>query len=247
VVLLLGVAAALVVTASGTDDREFDYDHPFHSRADRPDAGTFTEAGSHGAPGFDDPSVREFLPFIVQDVEGFWVDQFQQEGVPYEYVRVVIFRRAARGACRTASRTTGPFYCPRDRRLYLELGFFDALAEEYRARGDLALAYVVAHEIGHHVQALRGITAQVDRAKRQRGAGPEELSTRLELQADCFAGAWAYTTYERGMLERGDMAEALRAAAAVSETGTYGSVAQRRAWFTRGFKSGDPADCDTFS
>ena len=259
--VLLGVAAALVVATTGTDERGFDYDHPFDRSAGGAEAGTDTEAGSHGAPGYDDPSIDEFLPFLVQDVEGSWEQQFQQAGLDYEHAPVVVFRGTVDGACGKASAATGPFYCPLDRRLYLELGFFRALADEFRPPGDFAQAYVVAHAIGHHVQALTGITRQAEAARRQGVAPAHELSLQMELQADCLAGVWGHTTYERGVLERGDVDEGLRVAAAVArdriqpmapgpvgaETWTHGSSAQRRKWFVRGFESGDPAACDTFS
>lgn len=259
--VLLGVAAALVVATTGSDERGFDYDHPFDHSSPGVDAGTATEAGSAGAPGYDDPSIREFLPFLVQDVQGFWEQQFQLAELPYKHARVVVFHSSRKGPCGTASRATGPFYCPADRRLYLELGFFRALVEEFRGRGDFPQAYVVAHAIAHHVQVLTGITAQVERARRERRAPADELSLRVELQADCLAGAWSRSTYERGLLERGDLDEGLRAAAAVGhdrierttagrvtpETWTHGSSEQRRAWFLRGFESGAPAACDTFS
>lgn len=261
-VVLLGAAAALVVVATtGTDEPGFDYDHPFDRSRGGVEAGTATEAGSAGAPGYDDPSIDEFLPFIVQDVEGFWEQRFQQAGLTYRHARVVVFRGAVDGACGRASPATGPFYCPADRRLYLDLGFFQALVDELRAPGDLALSYVVAHAIAHHVQALTGIRRQLDEAKRQGLTPVGELSVRMEVQADCLAGAWAYSAYDRGLLERGDLVEGLRAVAVVaddrirrtaagridSETLTHGTPEQRRTWFTRGFESGDPAACDTFS
>jgi predicted metalloprotease len=246
--LLLGVAAALVVVAmTGTDERGADHENPLDRFPGEVAAGTATEAGSAGAPGYDDPSIREFLPFAVQAVEGFWYQQFQRANLPFRHVRVVVFRGSHEGSCGTASPATGPFYCPRDRRLYLELDFFEAVDDEFRPAGDFAQTYVVAHAIAHHVQALTGIKAQA--------------RLQVELQADCLAGAWAHSTYERGLLERGVLDDGLRAAAAVGddriqrvatgrvgpETWTHGSPAQRRTWFVRGFESGDPAVCDTFS
>ena len=245
-VVLLGAATALVVVATTDDDEHgsFDYDHPFDSSSGVAEAGTATEAGSAGAPGFDDPSIREFLPFVAQEVQGFWEQEFQRAGLTYEQAPVVIFRGSRETPCGTASRATGPLYCPRDRRIYLELGFFDALAREFHAPGDLAFSFVVAHAIAHHVQNLGGITGQVERARRQGRGTAGELSARIELQADCLAGVWAHSTYERGLLEGGVVDEGLRAVAA---TWRHGSPAQRRKWFVRGFESGDPAACDTFS
>ncbi len=209
---------------TGSDDDGSGYDHPFHSAPGLVEPGTATEAGSLGAPGFDDPSIEEFLPFIVQDVQGFWEQQFQQADLPYQHVRVSVGAGSQHGPCGTP-------YCARDRRLYLPVGDFEALAEEFRAPGDFALAYVVARELARHVQTLTGITTQLDRAQ-------------LALQADCFAGAWAYSAYEQSLVKRGILDEGLRAAAAVGDD--HVDHAQRRKWFLRGFESGDPAACDTF-
>jgi predicted metalloprotease len=223
---LLGFAVALAVVAmTGSDDDDRSgYDHPFHSAPGLVEPGTATEAGSLGAPGFDDPSIEEFLPFIVQDVQGFWEQQFQRADLPYRHVRVSVVSGSADGRCDTASP------CVRDRRLYLPVGFFQKLVDEFRGSGDFALAYVVARELARHVQTLTGVTTQLDRAQ-------------LALQADCFAGAWAYSAYEQGLVERGVVDEGLRAAAAVGDD--HVDHAQHRKWFLRGFESGDPAACDT--
>jgi hypothetical protein len=148
-----------------------------------------------------------------------------------------------------------------DHRIYLDVQFFRVLANQFRAPGDFAQAYVLAHEVGHHVQALLGVTVQAEQFIREGAAPPNVVSIAQELQADCLAGVWAHSTYDRGLLERGDIDEALRAAAAVGddriqrqvsgrvnpETWTHGSAEQRRQWLTRGFESGDPNSCDTFS
>jgi predicted metalloprotease len=174
---------------------------------------------------------------------------------------VVVFRGVLPSRCGPASPETGPFYCTLDRRVYLELGFFRQLARRFNAPGDFAQAYVIAHELGHHVQNLMGVTAQVNAAMQEGLEPPNVLSIRMELQADCLAGVWGHSTYERGMLERGDLQEGLRAAAAVGddriqksttgridpETWTHGSSEQRLSWFLRGFESGTPEACDTFS
>jgi uncharacterized protein len=256
--VLVALAAVLVVLGlTGASDRTFRYDDPFDPFPPGGRGGTSTEVGD--AP--DRRELREFLPFVVHDVQGFWEHRFERAGLDYQPAQVVVFRGALPSACGPASPATGPFYCPADRRVYLELGFFAKLAVEFRAPGDFAEAYVIAHEIGHHVQNLTGVTAQVEQAVRERRGRPNELSIRLELQADCLAGVWGHSTYERGLLERGDLDEGLRAAAAVGddriqrmttgrinpETWTHGSSEQRRAWFVRGFESGDPAACDTFS
>ena len=257
--VVLAVAVVLAVRAlTGGGDQSFQFDDPFGPFPSGGRAGTQPAVAESSR---DRRDLREFLPFVVQDVQGFWARRFQQAGLPYRVAPVVVFRDTVDSGCGPASSATGPFYCPIDQRVYLELGFFRALAQEFRAPGDFAQAYVVAHEIAHHVQNQTGILGQVEAAKAQAYAPPNELSIRLELQADCLAGVWGHSTYERGLLERGDLDEALRAAAAVGddriqtmtigriqpETWTHGSSAQRRTWFGRGFQSGDPAACDTFA
>jgi predicted metalloprotease len=198
---------------------------------------------------------------VVGDVQGFWARQFRSAGSAYRPARVVAFEEVVQTGCGPASAQTGPFYCAFDRGVYLDLDFFRQLAVEFRAPGDFAQAYVIAHELGHHVQNLSGITAQVQRATAEGLAPPNVLSVRMELQADCLAGVWGHSTYERGLLESGDLREGLRAAAAVGddriqarargridpESWTHGSSEQRVTWFARGFESGDPRACDTFS
>ncbi|MDH3457872.1 MAG: neutral zinc metallopeptidase, partial [Gemmatimonadota bacterium] len=156
---------------------------------------------------------------------------------------------------------SGPFYCPADEKVYLDLGFFDELHRRFGAPGDFAQAYVIAHEVAHHVQNVLGTEGQVRRARQQQPSMANELSVRLELQADCYAGVWGYSTAQRDILQQGDVEEGLGAAAAVGDdriqrksTGrvnpdafTHGSSAERVAWFRRGFESGDPRVCDTFS
>ena len=173
----------------------------------------------------------------------------------------MVFRGIVGTGCGVASASVGPFYCALDRRVYLDAGFVRQLAVEFRAPGDFAQAYVIAHEVGHHVQNVTGVLPQVQQALAERVAPPDELSIRMELQADCLAGVWGRSTYERGMLERGDLDEALRAAAAVGddriqrrttgrinpESWTHGSSEQRLSWFSRGFEAGEPGACDTFS
>ena len=174
---------------------------------------------------------------------------------------MLVFRRRVRTGCGAASSATGPFYCTLDRTVYLDPRFFRELAVEFRAPGDFAQAYVIAHEVGHHVQNITGITAQVNRWMQEGAAPPNLLSIAMELQADCFAGVWGHSTYERRMLDEGDVEEALRAAAAVGddriqartigriepESWTHGSSEQRLTWFSRGFEAGEPGACDTFS
>ena len=163
--------------------------------------------------------------------------------------------------CGTGSAATGPFYCPADQKIYLDLGFFRQLAQRFRAPGDFAQAYVVAHEYGHHIQTITGISGQVEQASQENPEQRNALSVRVELQADCLAGVWAHSTFERGLLEQGDLEEGLTAAASVGddriqaettgrispETFTHGTAEQRAGWFKRGFDQGDASACDTFS
>ena len=250
VAIVIGVLAALGVFAGSG----FDYKSPFDQFPQAPQGSAQREIP--GAPAADQDLV-EFLRFVVGDVNDFWAGRFAQAGGgTYRPAIVNVFRDSVQTGCGPATSAVGPFYCPRDEQVYLDLDFFRDLAERFRAPGDFAQAYVVAHEIGHHVQTITGITRQVA----QQGDA-NELSVRTELQADCLAGVWGHSTYERGLLESGDLQEGLDAAAAVGddriqaettgqirpETWTHGSSQQRSDWFLRGFESGDPASCDTFS
>jgi len=255
-VAIIAAAAVLALAASRTEG--FDYRDPFDPLPS-PDAhgtGTVVE----GAP---DPERRlgAFLVFVFNDIQGFWASTLERSGIEYAPATLVVFRGIVRSGCGVASASVGPFYCALDRRVYLDAGFVRQLAVEFRAPGDFAQAYVIAHEVGHHVQNVTGVLPQVQQAMAERVAPPDELSIRMELQADCLAGVWGRSTYERGMLERGDLDEALRAAAAVGddriqrrttgrinpESWTHGSSEQRRAWWLRGYTAGDPNACDTFS
>ena len=206
-------------------------------------------------PGAKDETF-EFVKFVSKDVQDVWTQIFQQSSKEYPRAPVVIFSSGTATGCGPASSSTGPFYCPADNKVYLDLSFFRELSQRFGAPGDFAAAYVIAHEIGHHVQSVLGIEADV-RRQQQEDPGNENLySVRLELQADCFAGAWARSTYDRGILEKGDIDEGLRAAAAVGddrlgagsrEQWTHGSSELRVEWFRKGFDSGKPSDCDTGS
>lgn len=205
---------------------------------------------------------KRFVSVVLAETEDTWGEIFQRQGRQYEQPRLVLFSGTVRSACGLAQTASGPFYCPADHRAYLDLSFFEELRDRFRAPGDFAAAYVVAHEIGHHVQTLLGITRQVN-ARRQQAGGAEanRLSVRLELQADCFAGVWAqHTDQRRHVLEAGDLDEALQAASAVGDDRlqkqargyvvpdafTHGTSAQRVRWFKRGFERGDMNQCDTF-
>jgi predicted metalloprotease len=201
-----------------------------------------------------------FVSFVLDSTQSTWTQIFPALGTQYRNARLVLFRDAVQSACGIAGSATGPFYCPPDERVYVDLGFFDELRARFGAPGDFAQAYVLAHEIGHHVQNLLGIEQQVRAGMQRGGRQANELSVRLELQADCLAGIWGHRAARQGLLEPGDVEEGIGAAAAVGddriqrlstgqvspESWTHGSSAQRVAWFRRGLESGQVRDCDTF-
>ena len=204
--------------------------------------------------------LKSFVGAVLDSVQTTWdVELPPQTRVPYQHAHLVLFRDAIESACGFAQAATGPFYCPGDNKVYVDLGFFEELKERFGAPGDFAQAYVLAHEIGHHVQVLLGTEGRVRRAMQQRPDEANALSVRVELQADCYAGVWGHTAAAHGILETGDVEEGLNAAAAVGDdriqrmsTGrvnpdgfTHGSAAQRASWFKRGMSSGQVADCDT--
>jgi predicted metalloprotease len=216
-------------------------------------------AGSSGPP--EEGSIEDRLDAIFDDVQTMWAeDVFRPAGRPYEDSGLVLFTGRTDSGCGPASSATGPFYCPADGLVYLDADFFRVLERDFGAPGDFAQAYVIAHELGHHVQTLIGTNAAVQRESRDDPSVANDLSIRLELQADCFAGVWGASVYARGILQPGDIEEALGAAAAVGddriqertqgridpETFTHGTSAQRVRWFRSGFDTGDPAACDTF-
>jgi predicted metalloprotease len=201
----------------------------------------------------------QFISFLLDDVQATWATILPNFGANFHPARLVLFRNSTDSGCGTAQSVMGPFYCPLDEHVYLDLGFFEELRQRFGASGDFAQAYVLAHELGHHVQHLLGTDARVRQLQESNPSDANQLSVRLELQADCFAGVWAHSTEQRRLLERGDVDEALNAAAAVGDdriqkrtTGrinvdsfTHGSAAQRSEWFKRGFASGDPRSCST--
>ncbi|MCC2596600.1 neutral zinc metallopeptidase [Pusillimonas sp. MFBS29] len=205
----------------------------------------------------------EFVSKVLADTEDAWAGIFQQKGWgAYQEPRLVLFNGATPTACGTGQSAMGPFYCPADRKVYLDLGFFQQMAQELNSPGDFAQAYVVAHEVAHHVQNLLGVMEQVDQLRRGASTtAANQLSVRVELQADCFSGVWAnHSDSQRNTLEPGDIEEGLNAASAIGDDAlqkrsqgyvvpdsfTHGTSAQRVRWFKRGFDSGDPAQCDTF-
>lgn len=226
--------------------------------------------GGTGAPTQQSPEfsaqeqqLAEFVSVVLADTEDTWQQIFSAQGGSYKEPTLVLFSGRVNSACGMASAAVGPFYCPGDQQLYIDLSFFNDLKARHGAPGDFAQAYVVAHEVGHHVQTLLGISRQVQEAGQGKSkAQVNALSVRQELQADCFAGLWGHAANsERELLDPGDLEEALRAATAIgddrlqSEAGgqvvpdsfTHGSSAQRVAWFRRGFESGRLAACDTFA
>ncbi len=208
----------------------------------------------------EQPEVQ-FVSFVLDDVQKNW-DHILPEArnVPYRHAKLVLFRDAYPSACGLARDAIGPFYCPEDKKVYLDLSFFDELRSRFGAPGEFAQAYVIAHELGHHVQDLLGTLPKVHRLQQARPDEANPLSVRLELQADCYAGIWGHTTAQRGIVDKSDVEAALNAAAAVGddrlqrmatgrvspETFTHGTSAQRAHWFKRGFDSGYLAACNTF-
>jgi uncharacterized protein len=202
----------------------------------------------------------QFVTFVLNDAQNTWSQILPEQGVPYRHAKLVLFRDAIDSACGMAQSATGPFYCPGDEKVYIDLGFYDELKQRFGAPGEFAEAYVLAHELGHHVQKLLGIESKVRAAQQQNPQAANQLSVALELQADCFAGVWGHSTQQRNLLDPGDVDEGLKAAAAVGddrlqrmstgrvnpETFTHGSSAQRTQWFQRGFQDGSIASCNTF-
>lgn len=225
--------------------------------------GTGTEVGqSDWQPSPEEEQMADFVSVVLADTEDTWKEIFRQEGRTYEEPDLVLYSGAVQSACGMGSAAMGPFYCPGDRKVYIDLAFFDELRRRHGAPGDFAQAYVIAHEVGHHVQNLLGISDRVRSAQRGLGtAEANELSVKLELQADCYAGLWGnHADRSRQVLEAGDIEEALNAASAIGddrlqrqgsgyvvpETFTHGTSQQRVDWFRRGIERGDIGSCDTF-
>jgi len=219
--------------------------------------------GAERAPGGtvrstpQEEELVEFVSFVLDDAQSVWAQHLPG----YPPAKLVLFRDAVESACGFAQAAMGPFYCPSDQKVYIDLGFYEELRQRFGAPGDFAQAYVLAHEIGHHVQKVTGTEQKVRRAQRSHPRDAKALSVRMELQADCYAGIWAHSTARRDLLETGDLEEGLQAAAAVGddriqrmstgrvapESFTHGSSKQRMRWFQVGFESGDPEACNTFS
>jgi predicted metalloprotease len=253
--VVLVVVVLLIVGSRifGGDGTGFDTGGAFDGFGTGPDGGGQIPSG--------DEKLADFASFVLDDVQGYWAVVFRDAGRTYGQAKMVLFSGATRTACGPASSATGPFYCPADQKVYLDLGFFRELRDRFGAPGDFAQAYVIAHELGHHVQDELGINAQVQEASQRDLDSANDLSIRLELQADCLAGVWAHSVDQRGDLEAGDIEEGLNAAASVGddriqeattgrtdpESWTHGSAEQRSRWFRAGFDGGEISACDTFS
>jgi predicted metalloprotease len=226
-----------------------------------PPAQVQQQSPAHKPPA--DDRMAKFVSTVLADTEDVWTDVFAKGGGTYQKPRLVLFRGATQTACGQGQAAMGPFYCPGDQKVYIDLGFYETLRNRLGAPGDFAQAYVIAHEVGHHVQNLLGISARMDQMRgRVSKAEYNALSVKLELQADCFAGVWAHNAQNaRQILEQGDVEEAMNAAAkigddalqragggaVVPESFTHGTSAQRQRWFDTGFKTGSVKACDTFS
>src|SRR5262245_59282858 len=225
-----------------------------------PDAPVVSQGPAHRPPA--DDRMAAFVSTVLADTEDVWRAQFQAQGKTYREPKLVLFRGATPTACGTGQAAMGPFYCPGDRKVYIDLQFYETMRTRLGAPGDFAQAYVIAHEVGHHVQNLMGVAEKVDAMRQRAGqAQANALSVRMELQADCFAGVWAHHAQRsRQILEQGDLEEALNAAAQIGddtlqrksqgtivpESFTHGTSAQRVSWFKRGMQSGAVRDCNTF-
>lgn len=229
--------------------------------------------GGATAPGAADPQplppgedpqadLKDFSTYVFDDAQDVWAGTFARGDQAYDRAQLVLYSGAVQtDGCGGATSAVGPFYCPADERVYLDLGFYADMKQQLGAPGDFAWAYVIAHEMGHHVQRLTGTSSEVDRLSDEEPGEANGLSVRQELQADCYAGVWASTVFAAGDLEPGDLDEAFGAAEAVGDdrlqqqaggrvdpdSFTHGTSEQRRRWFEAGFRSGDPADCNTFA
>jgi predicted metalloprotease len=257
---LVGVIAYIVIRVLGGNVTIDNGSGPYNGPPGAPAPNQVLGGSCVGVTSDSDPA--KFISCVVSNVQRFWGHELAGRGVTYEAAHLVLFSEATPSGCGTASAATGPFYCPRDGKVYLDLGFFAELRRRFHARGgDFAQAYVVAHEYGHHIQDLLGVERKVRLAEQRSPAQANALSVRLELQADCFAGVWGHAAYDKGTVSPGEVAQALDAAAAVGddriqkevqgrvrpETFTHGSAAERQRWFSRGMQTGDIDACNTFA
>jgi uncharacterized protein len=254
-ILILVVVYFVFIKGCGDGSGGTGFDVPAPPSAQAPAQGT----GEGSIPQATDPEDKlvDFVDFVFSDVNDFW----QQQLDGYQRAKLVLFRDQVGSGCGQATSATGPFYCPLDRKAYVDLAFFEELTRRFQAPGDFAQAYVLAHELGHHVQQELGIEQEVRERSQANPDDANDLSVRLELQADCLAGVWAHSVYQRGMLESGDLDEGLAAASAVGddriqeqaggridpESFTHGTAEQRSKWLNEGFKAGEQGACDTFA
>jgi predicted metalloprotease len=224
--------------------------------------GTTSSATSTQLPAEGEDELADFVGVVVKETEDLWNEQFAAIGENYPEPTVVLFTGQVNSACGMADSSVGPFYCPGDSKVYIDLSFYDQLHRQFGAPGDFAQAYVLAHEVGHHIQNLTGVLPEFNQMRQSMSQEEANAySVRVELQADCYAGVWANYAGQQNLLESGDVEEALNAANqigddtlqkrmqgfAVPKTFNHGTSAQRKAWFERGYRSGNPGDCDTFS
>jgi uncharacterized protein len=245
-----------VLSGGGGSGSSFGVDDPFGQGVQAP-------GDAEGIPASQDPEkdLKDFSVYVFSNTLDTWAGIFKDQGNGFQRAKVVLYRDGVSTGCGDASSAVGPFYCPADERVYLDLSFYEDMESQLGAPGDFAWAYVIAHEVGHHVQEQLGTSREVSSAQREHPDDANALSVRLELQADCYAGVWAHTVFAAGDLEKGDIREAIRASGAVGDdrlqrraggqvnpdSFTHGSSEQRTDWFNRGRESGEPADCDTFS
>ncbi len=253
---IVGVVIFLAIQVlGGGSGAAFDVPSAFDGGAQAPESAPIPES--------QDPerNLKDFSTYVFTDAQRSWQQVFEQADRPYRRAQMVLFRDGVQTGCGSASSAVGPFYCPTDRRVYLDLSFERELSGRLQAGGDFAWAYVIAHEMGHHVQQETGTNREVTQQQRDHPDEANALSVRTELQADCYAGVWAHGVFEEGQLDPGDIDEALSAAAAVGDdrlqrqaTGTvrpdsftHGTSAQRARWFGEGYRAGEPGRCDTFA
>jgi predicted metalloprotease len=254
----MGIGAAILAAVLGTTQADRIQQFAGGGGKAAPSA-----APAAAAPATDPEKVQvEFMSFVLDDIQATWRTVLPERmEMPYRDAKLVLYRDKTTSACGNADAGMGPFYCSGDERVFLDLSFFQVLHRNFGAAGDYAQAYVIAHELGHHVQAITGMTTKVARLQQRDPTRANDASVRLELQADCYAGVWAHSTARRELLQQGDVEEALRAAAVVGddylqkaagqqvkpETFTHGTSEQRVTWFRRGLDSGDPRQCNTFA
>ena len=249
------VVFLLIQMIGGGGGAGFSVDDPFGAGINSPE---YAEIPPEQDP---DRDLKDFSAYVFDNAQRSWEDTFERSGESYERAKLVLFSGGVSTGCGSASSAVGPFYCPADQRVYLDLSFYRDMERELGAEGDFAWAYVIAHEVGHHVQTLLGTSNEVRRLEQEDPDEANELSVRLELQADCYAGVWSHSVRAAGDLERGDLEEALGAAEAVGDdrlqqragggvnpdSFTHGTSEQRADWFAQGDEAGEPSACDTFS